>query len=60
VAEAPPAERVHVVVSGDTLGAIAKTYYGKASLYPKIFDANRDVLDDPNRIKPGQVLRIPG
>ncbi len=53
------AARVHEVKPGDTLSAIAKHYYGKASLYPKIFDANRDVLDDPNKIKPGQKLRIP-
>ena len=56
---AAPAARTHVVEKGDTLGAIAKTYYGKASLYPKIFDANRDILDDPDKIKPGQKLRIP-
>ena len=57
---APAAEtRVHVDVKGDTLGAIAKHYYGKAGLYTKIFEANRDVLDDPNLIKPGQRLRIP-
>lgn len=60
-AEAPAAagERVHVVERGDTLGAIAKKYYGKAGLYPKVFDANRDVLDNPDVIKPGQKLRIP-
>lgn len=59
VAAAPASARVHVVEKGDTLGAIAKKYYGTASLYPKIFDANRDVLNDPNLIKPGQKLRIP-
>lgn len=53
------AAKVHVVEKGDTLSAIAKRYYGKAGLYTKIFDANRDVLDDPNKIKPGQKLRIP-
>ena len=58
-APAPAEPRVHVVEKGDTLGAIAKKYYGKASAYPKIFDANRDVLDDPDKIKPGQKLRIP-
>ena len=52
-------ERVHEVVSGDTLGAIAKTYYGNASSYMKIFEANRDILDNPNLIKVGQKLRIP-
>jgi nucleoid-associated protein YgaU len=58
-AAAAPAERVHVVVPGDTLGAIAKTYYGKAGAYMKIFEANRDILTDPDKIKPGQKLRIP-
>ncbi len=51
--------RVHEVVSGDTLGAIAKTYYGNASSYMKIFEANRDILDNPNLIKVGQKLQIP-
>ena len=49
----------HVVQSGDTLGKIAKKYYGDASLYMTIFDANKDLLKDPNRIFPGQKLRIP-
>ena len=44
---------------GDNLSKIAKQFYGKSSAWPKIFDANRDQLDDPDRIKPGQVLRIP-
>ena len=56
---AAPVERIHEVVPGDTLGAIAQKYYGKASLYMKIFEANRDILDDPNLIKVGQKLRIP-
>ena len=58
-ATAAEAAKVHVVEKGDTLGAIAKKYYGKASAYMKIFEANRDVLDDPDKIKPGQKLRIP-
>lgn len=49
----------HTVEKGDTLGHIAKHYYGKASKYPKIFDANRNILDDPNKIRPGQELVIP-
>jgi nucleoid-associated protein YgaU len=53
------AERFYEVVSGDTLGKIAQKYYGKASAYPKIFEANRDILDNPDLIKPGQKLRIP-
>ena len=52
-------ERVHVVAPGDTLGALAKHYYGKAGVYMKIFDANKDILKDPNVIKVGQKLRIP-
>jgi len=52
-------ERIHVVVSGDTLGAISQKYYGKASQYMKIFEANRDILDNPDLIKVGQKLRIP-
>jgi nucleoid-associated protein YgaU len=49
----------HEVVSGDTLSKIAEKYYGDASLYPQIFEANKDRLDDPNKIKVGQKLRIP-
>lgn len=59
-AEAAPAgETIHEVVRGDTLGALAKKYYGKSSLYKKIFEANQDILDNPNLIKVGQKLRIP-
>jgi len=55
----PPTERYHLVAAGDTLGHISQKYYGKASAYMKIFEANRDVLDDPNLIKVGQKLKIP-
>ena len=51
--------RTYTVKSGDTLGKIAKEFYGNASQYPKIFEANRPMLSDPNKIYPGQVLRIP-
>lgn len=54
-----PYTQTHVVQKGDTLSKIAEQYYGDASLYPKIFAANRDVLKDPDRIRPGQKLRIP-
>lgn len=54
-----PTERIHEVVKGDTLSAIAKKYLGNANLYMKIFEANRDTLKDPNVIQPGQRLRIP-
>ena len=51
--------RSYTVVSGDSLWKIAEAMYGNGSKYPKIFDANRDILDDPDKIFPGQVLRIP-
>jgi nucleoid-associated protein YgaU len=54
-----PYTQTYVVQSGDTLSKIAQKYYGDASLYTKIFQANRDQLSDPNRISPGQKLRIP-
>ena len=52
-------EQVYEVVSGDTLGGIAKRFYGNAGQYMKIFEANRDILDNPNLIKVGQKLKIP-
>lgn len=54
-----PEAQFHTVVSGDTLGKIAKTYYGNAMKYPVIFEANKPMLTDPDKIYPGQVLRIP-
>ncbi len=54
-----PEAQFHTVVSGDTLGKIAKKYYGNAMKYPEIFEANRPMLSDPDKIYPGQVLRIP-
>jgi len=47
------------VVKGDTLSAIAKEMYGSANKYPVIFEANKPMLTDPDKIYPGQVLRIP-
>ena len=71
-ADAFDATQWHEVKKGETIGAgasavkkgeslwkIAEQYYGDGNLYPKIFDANRDVLKDPNRINIGQKLRIP-
>ncbi len=57
----PPVEPVeyYVIEKGDTLSAIAKKYYGNANDYPKIFEANREVIKDPNLIFPGQKIRIP-
>jgi nucleoid-associated protein YgaU len=54
-----PEARMHTVVAGDTLSKIAKHYYGNAMKYPEIFEANRPLLKDPDKIYPGQVLRIP-
>lgn len=51
--------QTHVVVAGDTLSKIAQKYYGDASLYKDIFEANRDILKDPNKIQVGQKLKIP-
>ncbi len=54
-----PEAQFHTVVSGDTLGKIAKNYYGNAMKYPEIFEANKPMLTHPDKIYPGQVLRIP-
>lgn len=51
--------REHKVVKGDTLSALAKSYYGDASVYQRIVRANPDQISDPDKIVPGQVLRIP-
>lgn len=56
---ADAAARTYTVVPGDTLSHIAKAHYGKASRWKAIFDANRDQLDDPDKILPGQVLQLP-
>ena len=58
-AAAPAAAKTYTVKSGDTLSAIAKSQLGSAGDYMKIFEANRDQLSDPDKIKPGQVLKIP-
>jgi nucleoid-associated protein YgaU len=49
----------HTVARGDTLSAVAKKFYGNANAYPKIFEANKPMLSHPDKIYPGQVLRIP-
>ena len=54
------ATRTNTVKAGDTLSKIAKEHLGDANAYPRIFEANRDQLSDPDKIKPGQVLKIPG
>ena len=58
-AAAPAAQRTYTVKPGDTLSKIAKEHLGNANEYMKIFNANKDQLKDPDKIKPGQVLRIP-
>jgi len=54
-----PYAQYYVVKKGDSLSKIAEEVYGDKMLYPKIFEANRDTLSDPNKIKPGQKLLIP-
>ena len=51
--------RYYEVKSGDTLSGIAESMYGDASKYPQIFEANRPMLSDPDKIYPGQKLVIP-
>jgi LysM repeat protein len=59
---APPAEEpfdFYTIVSGDSLSKIAKRYYGDAMKYPVLFEANREIIKNPDLIYPGQVLRVP-
>ena len=58
-AEPADESRWYTVVRGDTLSAISKSQYGNANQYPKIFEANKPMLTSPDKIYPGQVLRIP-
>jgi nucleoid-associated protein YgaU len=51
--------KTYTVKKGDTLSKIAKEFYGKPNEYPKIFEANKPMLKHPDKIYPGQVLRIP-
>ncbi len=56
-----PAEKVefYEIKRGDTLSGIAKRYYGNAMAYTRIFEANRNVIENPDKIYPGQKIRIP-
>jgi nucleoid-associated protein YgaU len=54
-----PEAQWHAVVSGDNLSKIAKKFYGDANKYPLIFEANKPMLTHPDKIYPGQMLRIP-
>lgn len=58
-AEAGAQATFYTVKSGDTLSKIAREHYGDAGKYPLIFEANRPMLKDPDKIYPGQTLRIP-
>src|SRR5215470_13737948 len=51
--------KMYTVKAGDTLSKISKQFYGDANSYMKIFNANRDKLNDPDKIQPGQELKIP-
>ena len=60
--QAPPVQakvEYYIIKKGDTLSAVAKQFYGKANDYPRIFEANREVIKDANLIFPGQKIRIP-
>jgi nucleoid-associated protein YgaU len=60
--QAPPVEakvEYYIIKKGDTLSAVAKQFYGKPNDYPRIFEANREVIKDANLIFPGQKIRIP-
>ena len=58
-AAAPASAKTYTVKAGDTLSQIAKEHLGSAGAYMKIFELNKDQLTDPDKIKPGQVLRLP-
>jgi len=58
-APAEPEEQFYVIEKGDTLWAIAKKFLGEGNRYPEIFEANREVILDPDKIFPGQKIRIP-
>ena len=53
------ATKIYEVVAGDSLSKIAKREYGNASEWKRIYEANRDILKDPDKIYPGQKLNIP-
>lgn len=59
VATPAPQAKFYTVVSGDTLSKISKEFYGDANKYNTIFEANKPMLTHPDKIYPGQVLRIP-
>jgi nucleoid-associated protein YgaU len=56
---AAPADQTYTVVAGDSLSKIAKRVYGDANQWRRIFEANRDQIENPDLIRPGQKLKIP-
>ena len=56
---AEPTVQTYTVVPGDSLSKIARNFYGEANKWRRIFEANQDILKDPDLIHPGQVLKIP-
>jgi nucleoid-associated protein YgaU len=56
---AAPAAKTYTVKAGDTLSKIAQEHLGSANAYMKIFELNKDQLSDPDKIRPGQVLKLP-
>lgn len=54
-----PGVQYYTIEKGDTLYAVAKQFYGDGMKYPDIFEANREVIEDPDKIYPGQKIRIP-
>ena len=56
---APASSEFYTIQSGDSLSKIAKKYYGDAMKYPALFEANREVIKHPDKIYPGQQIRIP-
>lgn len=58
-APAPRPERTYTVVKGDSLSKIAKRFYGDAQQWRRIYEANRDQIQNPDLIHPGQTFRVP-
>jgi nucleoid-associated protein YgaU len=54
-----PEEQTYTIVSGDSLSKIARHFYGDANKWRQIFEANRDIIKDPDMIHPGQTIKIP-
>ena len=52
-------EQTYTIEKGDTLSAVSKRFYGKAKFWRQIFEANRDTIEDPDRIFPGQTIKLP-